>query len=88
MKRNLLFVIMALFGALAVGALAFLSGGGSGGPRAVAGDREEPLNPAGAVTTQAQGTGRVQEDKSGSSRISISTPTASVRPGGRERLHY
>lgn len=84
MKRNVVLVALTLFGALAVGALVFLSGGGVGGPRAGTGDRSPRADPTGTAATHAAGKGRVQEVPPSPARIEMKTPTASVRPGLRE----
>jgi HEAT repeat protein len=86
MKRNLLLVLITLFGALAVGALLLLSGGGAGGVRAEGSDRGKRIATEPRAGTGLAGgtTGRQDVTRAGAARIAAKTPAAAVQPGLRE----
>ncbi len=86
MKRNFLLVTMTLFGALAVGALLLLSGGGTGGERAEGSDARGPRGDPKATGVPAGGNAgkRGQEVTAAQARIPMRTPSMAVQPGLRE----
>jgi HEAT repeat protein len=88
MKRNYLLLTMTLFGALAVGALLLLTGGGAGGVRAdgtdARGSRADPRTGGAAAAGAGAATKRGQQVTPEMARNPMRGPAMAVRPGLRE----
>jgi HEAT repeat protein len=85
MKRNLLLGLMTLFGALAVGALLLLSGGGEGGPRSEGAEsRAKRVGLPGAGGSPTTATQRGQTVPPERVRNPIRVAPAAVEPGLRK----